>query len=54
MKFVYKILLWTIIIMAAAFGLSGYLFVNSVFETSLEREVSQAMDDSSIEYSYQV
>ena len=34
--------------MAAAFGLSGYLFVNSVFETSLEREVSQAMDDSSI------
>ncbi|SOY30870.1 Alkaline phosphatase synthesis sensor protein PhoR [Acetatifactor muris] len=48
MKFVYKILLWTIIIMAAAFGLSGYLFVNSVFETSLEREVSQAMDDSSI------
>ena len=48
MKFVYKMLLWTIIIMAAAFGLSGYLFVNSVFETSLEREVSQAMDDSSI------
>ena len=48
MKFVYNMLLWTIIIMAAAFGLSGNLFVNSVFETSLEREVSQAMDDSSI------
>ena len=40
MKFVYKILLWTIIIMAVAFGLSGYLFVNSVFEKSLEREVA--------------
>lgn len=48
MKFVYKILLGTIIIMAVAFGLSGYLFVNSVFRTSLEREVSQALDDSNI------
>ena len=48
MKFVYKILLGTIIIMAVAFGLSGYLFVNSVFRTSLEREVAQALDDSNI------
>lgn len=48
MKFVYKILLWTIIIMAAAFGFSGYFFVNSVFETSLDREVTQALDDSNI------
>lgn len=48
MKFVYKILLSTIIIIAVAFGLSGYLFVNSVFQTSLEREVSQALDDSNI------
>lgn len=48
MKFLYKILLWTIIIMAAAFGLSGYLFVNFVFETALEREVNQALDDNSI------
>lgn len=48
MKFVYKILLGAIIIMAAAFGLSGYLFVNSVFQTSLDREVSQALDDSNI------
>lgn len=48
MKFVYKILLAAIIIMAAAFGLSGYLFVNSVFRTSLEREVSKALDDSNI------
>ncbi len=48
MKFVYKILLWTIIIMAMAFGLSGYLFVNSVFQKSLEREVAQALDGSNI------
>ena len=48
MKFSYKILMWTIIIMAAAFGASGYFFVNYVFETSMDREVGQAMDDSSI------
>lgn len=48
MKFLYKILLWTIIIMAAAFGVSGYFFVNFVFETALEREVGQALDGSNI------
>ena len=48
MKFVYKILLWTIIIMAVAFGLSGYVFVNSVFQKSMEREVAQALDGSNI------
>ena len=37
MKFVYKISLWTIIIMAVAFGLSGYLFVDSVFQKSFEQ-----------------
>ncbi len=48
MKFLYKILLWTIIIMAAAFGISGYFFVNFVFQTALEREVGQALDGSYI------
>lgn len=48
MKFSLKILLWTIIIMALALGFSGFYFVNYVFETSLEREVGQAMDESSI------
>ena len=48
MKFLYKILLWTIIITAAAFGLSGYFFVNHVFEASLGREVAQTLDDSYI------
>ena len=48
MKFLYKILLCTIIIMAAAFGISGYFFVNFVFESALEREVAQALDGSSI------
>lgn len=48
MKFLYKILLSTIIIMAAAFGLSGYFFVNYVFESALEREIGQALDGSNI------
>lgn len=48
MKFLYRILLWMIIIMAAAFGLSGYFFVNFVFQTALEREIDQALDDSNI------
>lgn len=48
MKFSYKILLWTIVIMAAAFGVSGFFFVNYVFDTALEREIQQTMDESSI------
>ena len=34
--------------MAAALGFSGFYLVNYVFETSLNREVGQAMDESSI------
>ena len=48
MKFLYKIMLWTIITMATAFGISGYFFVNNVFKTALDREVGQALDDSNI------
>lgn len=48
MKFSYKILLCSIMIMAAAFGLGGFFFVNYVFDTSMERSIGQAMDDSSI------
>ncbi len=48
MKFLYKILIWTIITMATAFGISGYYFVNHVFETALDRAVEQAVDDSNI------
>lgn len=48
MKFSYKILLVTIIVMAVAFGMGGFFFVNYVFETSLDREVGQALDESSI------
>lgn len=48
MKFPYKILLSTIIIMATAFGFSGYFFINYVFDTSMEREIGQAMNESSI------
>ncbi len=48
MKFSSKLLLWTIIVMAIALGISGFYFVNYVFETSLEREVGQALDENSI------
>lgn len=48
MKFSYKILLCSMIIMAAALGIGGYFFVNDVFQASIEREVGQAMDESSI------
>ncbi len=48
MKFSYKILLCSLITMAAAFGIGGYFFVNDVFKASLEREIKQATDDSSI------
>lgn len=48
MKFSWKILLCTMLIMAAACGASGYFFVNHVFQNSLERETRQALDESSI------
>ncbi len=48
MKFSFKLLLWTMVLLAAALGLSGFYFVNYVFVTSLEREVGQALDENSI------
>ncbi len=48
MKFSCKILLCSLITTAAAFGIGGYFFVNDVFKASLEREIGQATDDSSI------
>lgn len=48
MKFSYKIVLVTIVVMALAFGIGGYFFVDYVFETSLDREINQAMDETSI------
>lgn len=48
MKFSHKLLLWTTIIIALTLGFSGFYFVNYVFETSLEREVGQALDENSI------
>lgn len=48
MKFSLKLLLWTTIVLAIALGISGFYFVNFVFETSLNREVRQALDESSI------
>lgn len=48
MKFSLKLLMWTIIVLALALGFSGFYFVNYVFETSLEREAGQALDENSI------
>lgn len=48
MKFSIKLVLSTMIVLALALGLSGFYFVNYVFETSLDREVGQALDESSI------
>lgn len=48
MKFSLKLLLWTMVVMAIALGFSGFYFINFVFNTSLQREISQALDESSI------
>ena len=48
MKLSIKIWLCSIAVMAVAFGIGGYFFVNDVFEASMEREIKQAMDESSI------
>lgn len=48
MKFSLKLLLSNMIVLALALGFSGFYFVNYVFETSLEREIGQALDESSI------
>lgn len=41
-------MLATIIVMAVAFGFGGYFFVNYVFQTALDREIGQALDESNI------
>lgn len=48
MKFSFKLLLWTVIVLALALGISGFYFVNYVFESSMERETNQAMDEGRI------
>ncbi len=48
MKFLYKLLLWNVIIMAVSLSIGGCFFVNFVFETSMEREVKQSLDESSM------
>lgn len=48
MKFLYKILLWNVVIIAVSLSVGGYFFVNFVFETSKEREIKQSMEENSI------
>lgn len=48
MKFSLKLLLWTMIVMALGFGISGFYLVNYVFQTAIEREAGQALNENSI------
>lgn len=48
MKFSLKLLLCIMAVMALGLGVSGYYFINYVFETSMEREVGQALDENRI------
>lgn len=48
LKFSFKLLFSTIILLALSLGASGFYFVNYVFRTSLEREVQQAMDETGL------
>lgn len=48
MKFSLKLLAVTIMVLAASLGLTGFFFVNYVFETSIAREAKQALDENSI------
>ncbi len=48
MKFAWKLFLWTITIVAATLAVGGYYIVNSMFQSSLAREISQVLDESEI------
>lgn len=48
MKFSLKLLLCTLIVMAIGFGFSGYYFVVHIYETMMDREILQALDENSI------
>lgn len=48
MKFSLKLLLWTVIFMAIGLGFSGFYYINYVFDTALNREIAQALDENSI------
>ena len=48
MKFSLKLLFWIVVVMALGLGSSGYYFINYVFETSMDREIGQALDENSI------
>lgn len=48
MKFLYKLLLWNVVIIAVSLSVGGYSFVNFVFKTSMEREVQQSLEENGI------
>ncbi len=48
MKFLHKLLLWNVVIIAVSLSVGGFFFVNFVFKTSMEREVQQALEENEI------
>ena len=46
MKFLHKLLLWNVVIIAVSLSVGGFFFVNFVFKTSMEREVQQALEEN--------
>lgn len=48
MKFSTKLLLCTMMVLALTLGISGFYYVTYSFHRSLEREIGQALDESSI------
>ena len=46
MKFKWKVFFSTIAVIAIAFAVGGYILVNATFQSSLEREVGQALDEN--------
>ena len=46
MSFRMKVLFWNMLLIAAAFGISGYLLMNRSFQISMDLEVQHVMSEN--------
>lgn len=46
MKFSLKLFLWTLLIVAITLAFGGYYIINSLFKSSIDREVKQSLDEN--------
>ena len=46
MRFTWKVFLCTLIVVAAGLSISGYILVNAMFDTSIQRETRRALDEN--------